>query len=267
MRTELKGLPAGIYLRISDDKEGRELGIARQEEDDRRLADQLGVNVVDIYKDNDISASTRTKKKRPDYRRLLRDAEAGRIKVIIAYTSARITRRPRENEDLIDLAEKYGTVFRYVALPAFDLNTANGRMIARILVVSDAGMAETTAELITRKKLERAKDGKFHGGGRPYGYEKDGITLRLCEAKVIIEAVRRIGAGEIKRPSSAASTTGAPARLTVGCGRSATSSAQSRRSATSSSTPATRSAEGRANTPQATTVLSGSASLLASSTS
>ncbi|MCX4742800.1 recombinase family protein [Streptomyces antibioticus] len=196
MRTDLKGQPAGIYLRISDDKEGRELGVARQEEDDRRLADQLGVNVVDVYKDNDISASTRTKKKRPDYRRLLRDAEAGRIKVIIAYTSARITRRPRENEDLIDLAEHHGTVFQYVASPAFDLNTANGRMVARILVASDAGMAETTAELITRKKQQRAENGQFHGGGRPYGYEKDGKTPRLCEIKVVMEAVRRLGAGE-----------------------------------------------------------------------
>ncbi|MET9222811.1 recombinase family protein [Streptomyces sp. NPDC003300] len=196
MRNELKGLPAGIYLRISDDKEGRELGVARQEEDDRRLADRLGVNVVEVYKDNDISASTRTKKKRPDYRRMLRDAEMGRIKVIIAYTSARITRRPRENEDLIDLGEQHGTVFQYVASPAFDLNTANGRMVARILAASDAGQAETTAELIIRKKLERAQDGKFHGGGRPYGYEKDGKTPRLCEIKVVIEAVRRLGAGE-----------------------------------------------------------------------
>ncbi|MFJ1594109.1 recombinase family protein [Kitasatospora albolonga] len=125
MRTDLKGQPAGIYLRISDDKEDRELGVARQEEDDRRLADQLGVNIVDVYKDNDISAST--KKKRPDYRRLLRDAEAGRIKVIIAYTSARITRRPRENEDLIDLAEHHGTVFQYVASPGSAGSRRRGR--------------------------------------------------------------------------------------------------------------------------------------------
>jgi DNA invertase Pin-like site-specific DNA recombinase len=221
VRTELKGLPAGIYLRISDDKEGRELGVARQEEDDRRLADQLGVNVVEVYKDNDISASTRSKKKRPDYRRLLRDAELGRIKVIIAYTSARMTRRPRENEDLIDLAEKHGTVFQYVASPAFDLNTANGRMIARILVASDAGMAETTAELIARKKLERAQAGKFHGGGRPYGYEKDGKTLRDSEADVVAEGVGRVVGGEsqtaiIRRLNDRGSLTAEGGLWTVG---------------------------------------------------
>lgn len=154
------------------------------------------MQVVGIYKDNDISASTRTRKIRPDYRRLLRDAETGLVKVVLAYTSARITRRPRENEDLIELGEHHGTVFQYVASPAFDLNTANGRMVARILAASDAGQAETTAELILRKKLERAQAGKFHGGSRPYGYEKDGKTPRLCEIKVVIEAVRRIGAGE-----------------------------------------------------------------------
>lgn len=50
---------------------------------------------------------------------MLRDPEMGRIKVIIAYTSARITRRPRENEDLIDLREQHGGVFRYVASKPF----------------------------------------------------------------------------------------------------------------------------------------------------
>jgi site-specific DNA recombinase len=50
--------------------------------------------------------------------------------------------------------------------------------------------------LVTRKKLERAQAGGFHGGGRPYGYKKDGETRRLCEIKVVFEAVRLIGAGE-----------------------------------------------------------------------
>ncbi|MFE7461022.1 recombinase family protein [Streptomyces sp. NPDC057554] len=127
---------------------------------------------------------------------MLRDAETGRIKVIIAYTSARTTRRPRENEDLIDLGEQHGVVFQYVASPGFDLNAANGRMIARILAASDAGTAETTAELITCKKLERAQAGGFHGDGRPYEYKKDGKMPRLCEIKVVIEAVCRISAGE-----------------------------------------------------------------------
>src|SRR5579859_5770999 len=118
---------SGIYLRISDDREGRELGVGRQQEDCLSLSEHLHCVVYDFYKDNDISASPRSRKVRPDYQRLLADARAGAIDTIIAYTSSRLTRRPREHEDLIELAEQYGIQFHYVASPSFDLNTAAGR--------------------------------------------------------------------------------------------------------------------------------------------
>src|ERR1700761_445244 len=107
-------LIAGIYLRISDDREGRELGVTRQREHCADLAERFGIKVYDIYNDNDRGASTRSIKPRPDYKRLVQDARAGAINCIIAYTSGRLTRRPREHEDQIELAEQYGTVFRYV---------------------------------------------------------------------------------------------------------------------------------------------------------
>src|SRR5262249_15826943 len=155
--------------------EGRELGVDRQEEDCRKLADRLGVRVVHIYKDNDISASTRSRKKRPNYQRLLSDARTGLVQVILAHTTSRLTRKPREPEDLIDLSVEHGTWFEYVRSPSFDLNTADGRRIARMLAANDAGEAEATAERVARAKLQKAQLGEWHGGVRPYGYERDGI--------------------------------------------------------------------------------------------
>jgi DNA invertase Pin-like site-specific DNA recombinase len=107
----------GIYLRISDDREGRELGVGRQEQDCLQLAARLRCPVHDVYKDNDISASTRSRKARPEYQRLLADARAGHVATVIAYTSGRLTRRPREHEDLIELAERHGVRFRLRRLP------------------------------------------------------------------------------------------------------------------------------------------------------
>ncbi|MCA1565857.1 MAG: recombinase family protein [Acidobacteria bacterium] len=170
MQETLRGLPAGIYLRISDDREGKELGVRRQDEDNRKLVDRLGVEVVDTYSDNDTSASTKSKKPRPDYNRLVQDARAGRIKVVLAYTSGRLTRRPREHEDLIDLAVEHGVKFFFVASPSFDLNTATGRRIARTLAAQDAGEAEDISERVMREKLDLAADGKHNGGQRAYGY-------------------------------------------------------------------------------------------------
>jgi hypothetical protein len=36
------------------------------------------------------------------------------------------------------LAEQYSVQCRYVASPSFDLNTAGGRLIARVLAANDA---------------------------------------------------------------------------------------------------------------------------------
>jgi site-specific DNA recombinase len=161
---------AGIYLRISDDREGRELGVERQHEDCLGLAARLGVSVYDIYKDNDIGASTRSRKSRPDYNRLLRDARAGSIQMIICYTSGRLTRRPAEHEGQIALAEQFGTTYRYVRSPDFDLNTAAGRMIARVLAAKDANESEEMGERVARARQQSAAKGKLHGGRRGYGH-------------------------------------------------------------------------------------------------
>ena len=74
---------AGIYVRISRDRAGAGLGVERQEQDCRALADQLGWAVVDFYSDNDISAYSG--KRRPDYERMLADISAGRINAVIAW--------------------------------------------------------------------------------------------------------------------------------------------------------------------------------------
>jgi DNA invertase Pin-like site-specific DNA recombinase len=202
--------PAGIYRRISDDREGRELGIQRQEEDNRKLAERLGVKVVDIYSDSDTSASTASTQPRPEYQRLIEDVRAGRIKVILAYTTSRLTRRPREHEDLIDLATQHGVRFFFVASPCFDLNTAAGREVARHMAARDTAEAEDIQERSQRKKLEDAKQGKWNGGTRTYGYGRlvgvnpatgkeviDHTDFRNEEEVAVLqEANRRTMAGE-----------------------------------------------------------------------
>ncbi|HET9722357.1 MAG TPA: recombinase family protein [Actinomycetota bacterium] len=49
---------AALYARISRDREGEALGVARQEKDARVLAARLGWNVVGTYSDDDTSAAS-----------------------------------------------------------------------------------------------------------------------------------------------------------------------------------------------------------------
>ena len=61
---------AAIYCRISDDRAGAGLGVARQEADCRKLAEDRGLTVTQVYVDNDLSAYSG--KPRPGYKALLR---------------------------------------------------------------------------------------------------------------------------------------------------------------------------------------------------
>ena len=194
----------GSNTRISRDPEGMRLGVERQREDLEGEAVRAGLRVVDRYEDNDISASTRSRKRRPEYERMLVDAAAGRLGVILAYTSSRLTRRPRENEDLIELAERYGVEFRYLRSPSFDLNTADGRNIARILAANDAAESERISERVARAVAARAEAGTLHGGSAPSGYEyvKDpagrvaAVRAHPEHAAWLAEAANRVLAGE-----------------------------------------------------------------------
>lgn len=176
------GNRAGKYLRISDDREGKALGVARQDKDTDVLARRERLKVVGRYVDNDLSASTKARKERPAYQRLLADAKAGKLDVIIAYTSGRLTRKPREHEDLIDLATEYGIRYVFVRSPSFDLNTAQGRRVARTLAAQDAGEAEEIAERVKDEVKQRAEQGRYHGGPRGYGISADGTTIIKPEA-------------------------------------------------------------------------------------
>ncbi|MFF5181757.1 recombinase family protein [Micromonospora sp. NPDC000316] len=198
---------AAKYRRISDDREGRELGIGRQDEDLDELAERENLVYVASYVDNDISASTRSKKRRPQYEQMVADAKAGKFKVIAAYTTGRLTRRPREHEDLIDLAVEHGIEFAYIRSPSFDLKTTQGRRIARTLATQDAGEAEDISERVERDVKRRAEAGEFHGGLLPFGIDGDREIVKgklryvrfwhhTTDAPRVRDAVRRVLAGE-----------------------------------------------------------------------
>src|SRR5215475_2256352 len=159
-----------IYCRISEDREGQEKGVTRQEEDCRELVTAIGGEVVRVFIDNDLSASTRSKKKRPDYDEMLAAARAGLGDVIVSYSNGRLTRRPLELEDLIKLHEDTGVLIHTVKSGNDDLSTADGRMVARIKAAVDAAEVERTAERVERTARQRREEGRAHGGSRTFGY-------------------------------------------------------------------------------------------------
>ena len=184
---------AAIYCRISRDKAGAGLGVERQEEDCRALAERLGWNVSDVYVDNDISASSG--KRRPSYQRMLADIERGRVPAVIAWHADRLHRRPIELEHFIDLCDRHSVEIRTVQAGEMDLSTASGKMIARMLGAAARHEVEHKSERIRRARVQMAKQGKFGGGRRCYGWESDGMTPRESEVEVLRYVTDQIIAG------------------------------------------------------------------------
>jgi site-specific DNA recombinase len=194
-----------IYVRISQDRTGAGLDVARQEEDSLALADRLGWKAVGTYADNDVSAYSG--KPRPQWERLLADVQTGEIDGIICWHVDRLTRSPRELEDVIDLHDRHGVSLATVT-GDIDLSTPSGRMVARMLGAAARQEAEHKAERQQRARVQAAERGRRNGGGmRPYGYallyDRPEPPHRVVreeinepEAEVIREAARRVLSGE-----------------------------------------------------------------------
>lgn len=198
----MTGRRAGIYARISRD-DGEALGVARQVADCEAEAERRGWTVTARYLDNNVSAST--KKPRPEYQRMLADAEDGRIDAVICWDVDRLTRKPAELESFIDLADRHQLALASVG-GEIDLATPQGRLTARIKGSVARHEAEQMGRRIARKHEQNAMEGLSYGGPAPFGYERvDAVhegrrvkTLvpREDEAQWVRDAYRRLLGGE-----------------------------------------------------------------------
>ena len=192
----------GIYARISSDRDGDQLGVRRQIEDCKRLAEERGWVVADLYVDDDISAWSG--KQRPEYERLLDDLRSGRIDGVVVWHLDRLHRHPRDLEAFLDLCDEAGVDTFGCVTGHIDLGAHVGRFMARMLGNVARYESDHKSERILRKHEELATAGKPSGGGsRPFGYEADKTTIRAAEAAVVREMARRFLAGESIKSISA----------------------------------------------------------------
>jgi site-specific DNA recombinase len=177
-------LRTGLYLRISEDRRDG-AGVERQEKECRELAERLGWTVLDVFTDNDISASSYSRKTRTDFARLVKAIESGRINAVIAWDSDRMFRRVDEHEKYIKLCTQYGIQNAAVRVGEIDYDTPIGRFNARMHINMASYESEHKADRVRAAHRQIAENGGFHGGIRAFGYEPDGLTVREVEAAEI----------------------------------------------------------------------------------
>lgn len=182
-----------VYLRQSQDRDGTGYGVDRQREDVARLIDSRGWQLAAEFVDNDFSALSR--KPRPQFTDMMRRVDAGEFDMIAARHMDRLLRRLSELEHVLERCKKTKTTI-VTAADGVDTSTDGGRLVARILSSVAQGEVERKGARQRSAAAQAAKQGRWVGGRRAFGYEADGVTIREDEAALIKQGYVDVLAGE-----------------------------------------------------------------------
>jgi site-specific DNA recombinase len=151
---------AVIYARYSSENQ-REASIDDQIEVCRRYIDQQQWTVVNSYADRAISGAS---DRRPEYQKMIADAELGSFDVIVCEALDRLGRRLSEVARLHDQLE-----FRGVKLHAVNLGRVTPMHVGLLGTMAQLYLSDLK-EKTRRGQLGRALAGKIPGG-KAYGYK------------------------------------------------------------------------------------------------
>jgi len=172
-----KKLRVGIYARVSTDHQST----VNQLDELRRVAEQRGWHVVEVYEDHAVSGA-KARDQRPAFQRLCTDAAKGRINHIAAWSLDRLGRSSRDVINFIsDLPDQGASL--YLHKEQLDTSTPVGKLVVTVM----AGVAEMERSRIIERinaGLARArKEGKKLG-------RKKSVTPKI--EKKIIELSRTV---------------------------------------------------------------------------
>lgn len=131
---------------------------------------------------------------------MLADLRGGVIDAVVAWHLDRLHRQPKELEEFFEVVDQAGDAQLASVTGDVDLATHDGRFTARILGAVSHKESGDKSRRIQRQKQDEAAAGKPNrGGSRPFGYERDHVSVREAEAVVIRELAKRFLAGESVR--------------------------------------------------------------------
>lgn len=204
---------AAIYVRISDDHgddeepddrrdryRPRGLGVARQEQECRELAQRLGWEVGRVFSDPNVSAYSG--KLRPKFEAMMTALENGEFDALITWHPDRLYRSMRDLERVITTMEARRIKLATVTAGDLDLSTPAGRQIAGILAVVARGEVEHKSERQRSANRQARAAGRWNRAGvRRFGYTKNGEPQEP-EAMLLKRAATEVLAGKSLRSIS-----------------------------------------------------------------
>ena len=175
-----------LYARLSVTKE-ESVSIARQLQSCRRYAEARGWEIVGEFVDDGVSATSNRPEERHGWRSLLaaRDFDA-----VIIWKVDRLARRVLDFLHADETLQKRGAGLVAVEDP-IDMTSPQGRAFAVMLAVFGEMEAEAIRARVRAARAQILKDGRWPGGGIPYGYQS--VPNPDGPGRVLAKDDRRIG--------------------------------------------------------------------------
>ncbi len=180
-----KRIRAVIYRRVSTEEQAREgYSLAAQKSNLLKYCNLKEYEVVGMYADEGLSG--RNIKKRPEFLRMLEDAQQEKFDVIIIWSISRLSRSVADLYNTWVILEKFGVSIESQT-EAFDTNTAMGRAMFGLLGVFAQLESDVTSERVKVATRERAEQGK-RTCHYILGYDnlgKDSFSINEKESEII----------------------------------------------------------------------------------
>ena len=183
---------AVIYARYSSHSQ-TEQSIEGQLHDGYAYAEKCGYRVVGEYIDR---ALTGTKDDRPEFQRMIRDAEKHQFRVVIVWKLDRFARNRYDSAMYKRILKKHGV--RVVSVMENITDSPEGIILEGMLEALAVYYSANLSENIKRGQQESIKKGWFPGGAPPMGYKIVDHRLVPDErfAPILLEVYTRYAAGD-----------------------------------------------------------------------
>ena len=185
----------GVYCRLSDEdrdklnKTDDSDSIINQRSMCLKYANQNGWNVVDIYSDDDFSGAGTY---RPDFERLIRDCESGKINLVLCKSQSRFSRDMSVIEYYLhNKFIEWGVRFVSIVDNA-DTSIEANKKSRQINGLINEWYLDDLSQNIRKSLKNKREDGLFMGSFAPYGYERSEDGHKLVIDPVAAEIVKKI---------------------------------------------------------------------------
>jgi DNA invertase Pin-like site-specific DNA recombinase len=178
-----------IYGRVSRLTDKRMRSISGQVKDCRFRIKEYGAEIGEELADPGKSA-WEPKVERPGWDRLMERLESGTSQGVCIFDASRFSRQPIEGEWLIQLAQRGLVVLD--SEREFDLTSADGKLAFRDQMRTAAYYSDRLSTVSKRGKRIKAMEGEPVNPHRAFGFEPDGVTLRMAEVEVMRDRVRKL---------------------------------------------------------------------------